>query len=131
MQWNNREMVRIKCYKMSPCLSKSTMSNMTPYFQNNLPDNFIFKLFCTSPLPDTGQTVDVITVGQDSEPSLRRRFFFHHDIHTDSTRFVLTPCDGKRQLHVLLVFLYTFLVTDSIFKSQHKLVYRLLDFQGL
>ena len=38
-----------------------------------IPDDFPFKLLGPPPFTDTGQTEDVVTVGHDAEPLLRRR----------------------------------------------------------
>lgn len=64
--------------------------------------DWILKLLGTPPLPDAGQTVRVIAVGEDPKSPLWGWWLFVHHFHADAAHFVLTCLKGKSLLHLML-----------------------------
>ncbi len=74
------------------------------------PDDLILKGVRLSPGANAGETEDVATVGQNTKPPGRVvSLFLHYRLHADAADLIYTSRDGKRFLHVLLVFGYAFL----------------------
>jgi hypothetical protein len=61
------------------------------------------KLFSTSPLANTLETVGVVAVGEDPKATLAGVGFLIDHLHADPTHHVLAALNSKRELHVLLM----------------------------
>lgn len=68
----------------------------------DLLDDGILELLGASPLPDAGQAIRVVAVGEDPKPPLGGRWFLIHHFHADAAHLVLTGLKGKGLLHVVL-----------------------------
>ena len=61
------------------------------------------KLFSTSPLANTLETVGVVAVEEDPKVTLAGVGFLIDHLHADPTHHVLAALNSKRELHVLLM----------------------------
>lgn len=64
-------------------------------------NDWVLKLLGTPPLPDAGQAVCVIAVGENPKSPLRSRRLFEDHFHADTAHFVLTCLEGKGLFHLV------------------------------
>ena len=106
--------------------TRLTQQKLSSTISLSLPDNFVFKLFRLSPLPQTAQTKTVITIGHDPKSGLRLGHLVHHDLHANTTSFVPSFGHRKGLFHFGLMGLHAdfLMISPLIFmgRMEHRLV---------